>query len=82
MLGPSSPPPHSKPGGLRMNENELKNAQSTGKRTPEVEEWIDRSNNRLAEVVVVVVETIDLFGPVTLPLVTEKSVITRVPIQP
>ena len=68
--------------GLRMNENELKNAQSTGKRTPEVEEWIDRSNNRLAEVVVVVVETIDLFGPVTLPLVTEKSVITRVPIQP
>jgi hypothetical protein len=65
-----------------MNENELKNAQSTGKRTPEVEEWIDRSNNRLAEVVVVVVETIDLFGPVTLPLVTEKSVITRVPIQP
>ena len=65
-----------------MNENELKNAQSTGKRTPEVEEWIDRSNNRLAEVVVVVVETIDLFGSVTLPLVTEKSVITRVPIQP
>ena len=65
-----------------MNENELKNAQSTGKRTPEVEEWIDRSNNRLAEVVVVVVETIDLFGPVTLPLVTEKSVITGVPIQP
>ena len=65
-----------------MNENELKNAQSTGKRTPEVEEWIDRSNNRVAEVVVVVVETIDLFGPVTLPLVTEKSVITRVPIQP
>ena len=65
-----------------MNENELKNAQSTGKRTPEVEEWIDRSNNRLAVVVVVVVETIDLFGPVTLPLVTEKSVITRVPIQP
>ena len=42
-----------------MNENELKNAQSTGKRTPEVEEWIDRSNNRLAEVVVVVVETIE-----------------------
>ena len=66
-----------------MNEKELKNAQSTGKRTPEVEEWIDRSNNnRLAEVVVVVVETIGLFGPVTLPLVTEKSVITRVPIQP
>ena len=51
-----------------MNENELKNAQSTGKRTPEVEEWIDRSNNRLAEVVVVFVETIGLFGPVTLPL--------------
>ena len=33
-------------------------------------------------VVVVVVETIDPFGSVTLPLVTEKSVISRVPIQP